>query len=250
MKIFNFKSEKLVTINIIELLRGQIPINNKFPNPNRGTKFVNIFDNMVGQIEEEIYETREALYINKHDPAHVSKDTYQDNNSLEEFIDSLMYIGSLIIETANAFDIDVIDYLESIDFTEINISDFYVPNNIDVYHRNYPNESFLSYMRRKIYDRKYHKPAGEKPDGYEKKFIIELIVSAFFPRLGDMDYATTFDKYKIPAYIDNMNPYIQDVVFCYDNGWHPDDTRRAMISYRINELNSIIEKKQNKIANL
>ena len=250
MSIFNFKSEKLVSINLIELLKGQIPINNKFPNPNRGTKFVNVFDNMVGQIEEEIYETREAIYNNKKDPSHVTKDCYQDTNSLEEFIDSIMYTGSLIIETANTFNINIIEYLTSIGFTEIDISDFYVPNYIEDKHRNYPNESYLSYMRRKIYDRKYHKPAGEKPEDYEKNFIIELIVSAFLPRQLDMDYASKYEKYKIPPYIDNMNPYIQDVVFCYDNGWHSDDTRRSMIAYRINDLNTIIENKQKKISNL
>ena len=250
MSIFVYKSNKLVGINLVEFLKGQIPINDKFPNPNRGTKFVNIFDNMVGQIEEEIYEIREVLYKNKHDPEHVTNNKYQDKESLEEFVDSIMYIGSLIIETANAFNINIIEFLKSNNLTEISISDFYVPNNLDNKHRNYPNESFLSYMRRKIYDRKYHKPAGEKPGNYEERFIIELIVGAFYPRLNDMAFATKYDKYKIPEYIDNMNPYIQDVVFCYDNGWNSDDVRQSMIVSRIMELNTIIKEKQEKIANL
>jgi len=249
--IFEYNSAKNISINIKELLKGQLPINNKFPNPNRGNKFVNIFDNMVGQIEEEIFETRERLYINKLDPEYIEKNIYQDEDSLEEFVDSIMYIGSLIIESANAFEIDLSEFLDKYNnLAKISISDFYVANDFVMAYRNFPNEQFLSFIRRKIYDRKYHKPASNKPDNYEEKFLINIIVGAFFPRKDDQAYATPYDAYKIPKFIDNMNPYMQDVLFCYDNDWHSDETRTSMIVERVATLNKIINKKQNKIKNL
>lgn len=248
--IFKYKSENVISIDILELIKRQILINDKFPNPNRDTKFINIYDNMAGQINEEIFETIEALKNN----TIINKDylgsKYQSHESLEEFIDTIMYIGSLIVESSISLEIDIESLLEKYKLTEIDICDFYVPNNFKEYNRNKPNNDFLSYIRRKIYDRKYHKPCSLKPDNYEENIILYIIIGAFSPRINDVSYAGRFEKYKIPGFIDNMNPYIQDVFFCYDNGTTTDDKRKNNIISRLKELNKIINEKQNFISSL
>ena len=104
--IFKYINDSQININMSEFLKGQKIINDKFPNPNRVGKFINDYDNMTGQIIEEVFETKEAISMNLE---HLE---YQTNNSMEEFIDSFMFIGSLIIETTEYFNIDVDSFLK------------------------------------------------------------------------------------------------------------------------------------------
>jgi hypothetical protein len=247
MAIFNIISNNQIQINMVEFIKGQIPINEKFPNPNRGSKFVNVFDNMVGQIEEEIYETKEALHKN----VKFKSSTYQTNESLEEFVDSFMYIGSLLVEAANYFNVDINEILLEEKLNYVNIYNNYVKDNLN--DRCIPHDEFLSHIRRKIYDRKYHKEAGQVPVNYDTKIIDSIIVGGLLPRIGDSDssFHNKYLAYKIPKFVDNMNPFMQDLFFCYDNGFcKSDDERIKTIPKRISTLNDIINKKQNFISSL
>lgn len=248
--IFNYKTDKLISINIKELILGQLSINQKFPNPNEDNpSFVNLYDNMAGQIAEEVYETKESIYKNVIKDNNI-KPVYQSEESLEEFVDSIMYLGSLFIETAKYFKIDIIKFLEDNKLSEVDIYDFYIANNIIYNKRNYPSVEFLSHIRRMIYDRKYHKAASAKVENYEENLLKSMIISSFYPRKDDMCYATKFDYFKIPSFIDNINPFLQDILFCYDNGMHSDTVRQSLILPRVKELNKIIREKQEKITNL
>lgn len=241
--IFEYIDDKHIKINLKNFLEGQISINDKFPNPNRDSKFINVYDNMSGQIEEEIFECKEEIYKNNK-----FKKSYQTNESIEEFVDIFMYIGSLIVETANYFDIDIFEFLKENNFEKIDIIDTYVINSL--FDRNLPHDDFIAYIRRYIYDRKYHKDSNEKPDNYENNLLKLIIVSAFLPRKNE-NTITIYDpnkNSKIPEFIDNMNPYLQDLLFAYDNRTVTDSSRN--VKERIALLNSIINKKQNYINNL
>lgn len=247
--IFNYESPELISINILELVKRQRKINDKFPNPNRNSKYINVYDNMVGQISEEVFETKESINKNKEMPLPIK---VQTNDSLEEFIDVLMYTGSLLIETATYFEIDIIDFLKhNDDYAYIHIYDTYKDNDFKEENRNIPTCENLIYTRRKIIDRKYHKPAKERPENYEINLIKSIIVGTFLPRKNDKDNnEDIYEEFKIPEFITNMNPYIQDVLFCYDDELNFSLARKYLIEDRINLLNELFENKNNKIANL
>lgn len=239
--VFKFIDKKTILINMSEFLKAQKCINDKFPNPNRNSdRFVNDFDNMVGQIEEEIYETKESLYNNK-----ITNEPYQTEESIEEFLDAFMYLGSLIIETAEYFNIDLDKFLKKYNLSLIYFKDTYIED--DCSSRCMLHDDFLSYVRRKIIDRKYHKPAKEKPINYEEELLASLIVGGIKPRRSSKYY----EKFTIPEFIDNFNPYMQDIFFCYDNMTRYNNTEREeSIEERVEYINNILKRKQNFIINL
>ena len=230
--VFNFINNNSIMINYLEFIQTQKKINEKFPNPNK--KFINIFDNMVGQINEEIFECKEALYKNQMN--HV----YQDNDSIEEFIDAFMYIGSLLCEISNNLKFDLEEFLIKNKLDKIIINNDYIDNNyID---NDMPSSEFLAWVRRIIYNRKYHKKASNKPNNYEELLIKSILIGGFQP-------SNIKSPYACPKFISNLNPYLNNLLFCYGDV-NVDDKRIKMIPQRISQLNEILSNKQNYIINL
>ena len=246
--IFEIKSEKQIIFNLKNFLINQRKINNHFPNPNRDRNYITVFDTMCGQISEEVYETKQQLKMNLRNIELINNNIYQTHDSIEEFVDSLMFIGSLLIETEIYYNLDLDKLLDELKLSYIKINNKYIENAL--YDRNLPHDGFLSYIRRQIYDRKYHKPHTVKPDNYEENLIKFIIVSAFFPRHEDSCAKNRYEYFEAPSFIDNLNPYLQDLLFCYDNNYHTEENRLDMIPERIKQINEIINAKQNYISNL
>jgi len=231
--VFNLLNNHTVSINYLEFIQTQKKINEKFPNPNK--KFINMFDNMVGQIDEEIFECREAIYNN------TKEGLYQTSDSLEEFIDIFMYIGSLLCEIGDKLDFNIEDALVKYNLTTIPIEDVYVMNNY--YQDDLPSGDWLTWVRRMIYNRKYHKKASNKPDNYEEILIKSIINGGFLSKNQKNN------SFTCPIFIGNMNPFLNNVFFCYGDE-NVDSKRLSMIPDRIKELNSILNKKQSYILSL
>lgn len=231
--VFNLLNNHTVSINYLEFIQTQKKINEKFPNPNK--KFINMFDNMVGQIDEEIFECREAIYNN------TKEGLYQTSDSLEEFIDIFMYIGSLLCEIGDKLDFNIEDALVKYNLTAIPIEDVYVMNNY--YQDDLPSGDWLTWVRRMIYNRKYHKKASNKPDNYEEILIKSIINGGFLSKNQKNN------SFTCPIFIGNMNPFLNNVFFCYGDE-NVDSKRLSMIPDRIKELNSILNKKQSYILSL
>lgn len=251
--IFNFVNNEKIVINFEKLIDRQMLINDKFPNPNRKTEFINVFDNMTGQIMEEIYECKEELNKNiKNMDKQITSD-YQTKESLEEFLDVFMYTGSLFCETVLYFNIDYIDFLRKNKLSTLVISDSYIINNIIT--NNDIGIDFIPALRRKIYDRKYHKTHSEKPENYENNLLKYMIAFTYLPKEGTKTTngsktSNNLNNYLLPNYLNNLNNYMQDVFFCYDHGFiRTGDERLEKIKSRINLLNEIIDNKENYIIN-
>jgi hypothetical protein len=237
---------KKIVINLEKLVDRQMLINQHFPNPNRDSKFINVFDNMAGQIIEEAYETEEAISLTS------SWRRPMDITVLEEFIDMFMYTGSLLCETFLYYDIDYIKWFRDEKANLLIIDDKYLDNI-----NNYLAEDsfskvpldFIPAIRRKIYDRKYHKPAEEKPENYESELLTYMIYYMYYPKKGlKRGSGLCVEKYMLPEYCSNLNEFLQKILFCYDI--HNDDERLKTIKERVFLLNNIIDKKENFITNL
>ena len=167
-----------ITINVANIINNQRYINDKYPNPLRGGKFIDIFDNMSGQILEEVYENSMELY----DPHNEDKDF--NLAFLEELSDVLMYCGSLFIESCIAFNYpeNELDYiLQPIKFEEWDNYKYMGEYKI--------SSNFIASLRRKIYDRKYHKPHKEPEDmeEYHKNFLKSIITNCYGSGFVDLN---------------------------------------------------------------
>lgn len=259
MSIFKFVEAKdnsfginQVIIDFKELVNRQFIINNKFPNPNRESKFINVFDNMIGQLNEEVYETNIELEKNK------KNGYFQSMESLEEFIDAFMYSASLFCETATYFNIETDSWLADNKLANLIIYDPYNNNHYQAYrginHEIIKDNFYLDYtsvLRREIYDRKYHKPVPKKPTNYKYNFLKKIIYYSYMPPVGlsGIPYNPALVDYYLPIYVNNFYKYFVNTFFCYDAGYNT-VINTEMINNRINNLNMIIDKKENYIANL
>lgn len=141
------------SFDIRNFILKQDAISNKFPCPAK--ELFQIYDNFFGNISEEIYEYNE-------EKKNLSNLIYNEDkflNCLEnknyEAVDIIMYMGSLISSVIDYFKldinkvIDIYEYLfKSFIFTKNVMSESEIFEN--VYHQ-------LSFIRRKIPNRKYHK---------------------------------------------------------------------------------------------
>lgn len=157
-----------LTFNFKNLIENQYPINIKFPNPNRGRKLIDIYDSMAGQVIEEIFE------FNNERKECKDYGIYElgSEKMWKEFVDILMYIGSLWIEVATSLNIDIEKFFKENDYENIKIID---KPDIVVGDVNSISGVFLGEIRRKIYDRKYHKPTPEKPVNYDYDLLNSII---------------------------------------------------------------------------
>lgn len=216
-------------INIEKLIEGQMPINRHFPNPNRDKPYVNVFDSMVGQISEERFEILEAFYNNDF------------LESIKETIDMTMYIGSLICETMIYYHINPADFFakypecKEVVFS-FNASYMLKEEGFIEYNgtivpkvKCLPSIDNLEFIRRQIYDRKYHKPHGEVEHPYYEENLIKLIIFTSFGSHFD-------DEFKdYPRFLGLFSEWLIYILETMTN---------------VNELNEIISLKQDYITNL
>lgn len=258
MSIFKFIEAKYdkkfdrdkVVIDFKELITRQMKINEKFPNPNRDSKYINVFDNMVGQINEEVYETNIELMKN------IKNGYLQTEESYEEFIDAFMYSASLFCETVIYFNVEPLEWLKKNNLETLDIYDAYNGNAYFVFQRNVNEENkfrldYTSVLRRKIYNRKYHKRANKKPVNYVNDLLKSIVVGSYMQPSGlqDIYYSLHLAEYYMPEYIDNFYKYMNNLFFCYDFGYNP-TINKNMILERIDKLNEIIDGKEEFITNL
>lgn len=202
-KVFNERG-----INFYNLVKNQIPINYKFPNPNRGSRVVDVYDSMAGQVLEEVHEynneVRTQQYINDKTKAY------------EELIDVIMYSGSLWIETSYALGYCKKDIEDFFNNNEI-FNDYNVVHADDdkdtIYTNGLLTAEWLGCSRRHIYDRKYHKPTPAKPDDYEKELLqfiifntlfgLSQVLTDIFEREGSLEILNTYIEKK-ETFISNL----------------------------------------------
>lgn len=217
--LFIFENYHEVKFNYKNFINNQSQINKRFPNPLRDSgKYINVFDNMAGQILEEIYELNQEIRKNDW----VGEET---EYLLEELADVIMYCGSLFCETANYFNIDIEDFFfKNPDYSEIKI--LYNPNEKTM-HFNLLNGEFIAVIRRYIYNRKYHKTASKKPTDYKEELLRKIIV---YPFVKNNDFKN---------------------IYCFlNNYFFYRRTDCLKTSERVSLLENIILNKENKIVNL
>lgn len=248
--IFTLINDSKIKINILQLLKNQKSINDRFPNPYRNDRYGVIYDTMSMQIIEEVGEYKDELYCNS------SLRIYQSDASLSEFLDVIMYFGSTLVETFVKFNIDVDEFFDNNpNFKEIIIEDNYVLNNISM-NINKKNgvmyeapiyTDHIAYTRRKIADRKYHKDPKPVDANYPEEIIKSIIGNTLFPSkcIKVNNESIYNNKYRLPEHLNNLYPVLMDIFFCYDGGNVKTNSERINnIPKRINTLNNLINDKQ------
>lgn len=226
MEIFKVSNKDMIILDVKTLIEHQNNIIEKFPNPLEDGKFIYLFDNMVAQINEEIYELNEEIIKCLYDVGNES------DSMIEEACDVLMYIGSTICQIKKYFDLPDTSIISNILLTK---------SSINLKHEGeyqIINITEINSARRLIYDRKYHKPNTKKIDNYEIKLISEILFRLFNPSTI-YNFSNFLNQY-FYSYVDvnrNNDPLYEKYKLEY-------------LKSRVDRFNKILTNKYNTIINL